>query len=297
MVRIALLLLVAGGCDLVIAIEEPAPTACGPYGSLTPVAFDPLIEAPYGFSVRANGMLGAVTARVAGVTHTYVIQLDDTGVWRLHSNPARNTGLGAVRDGSIGDRGATEVDELYGATGEPGATFTWIFATPTWGTDANPIKQDQLYDVTVGNVVEVVEEIDGVIVPQRKRAVVTLTPDDGVGKNLLLFTDLLAPYAGALWNDDPERTDPINRDPDESPSQGVLTDDLFTLVYAARRRGGSSDLYVSRRDDVTRQWRPGTRLRGVNTDADELEPWINRDCSTLYFFRDGVTYQAQRVDE
>jgi len=302
--RVVLLLLAVSGCDRVF-LEEPAPPICGPYGEPRPLAFVPELVEPHGFSVRRDGSLGAVTARVAGVTGVYVVEErpPGSGAWGLAS-PARNVGLprGALAGGTIAELDLAGQDELYAWTGTPDRTEVqgYRFAGTSWGGTNVPLLRNAEFDITVGNVVEVVEVVEGVLVAQRKRGVLTLAPADG-GKSLLVFADQVAPYvdAGAerTWDDIPERTRPLNEDASVHPSRGVLTQDLAILVYAARVDGGDSELYASRIDDVEKTWRPGQRLLDVSTAGDEVEPWIDGDCSTLYFHRDGVTYRADRLVE
>ncbi|MBA3396326.1 MAG: hypothetical protein H0T89_27090 [Deltaproteobacteria bacterium] len=295
MLRLAVLLVLTGACDKVFAIEAPAPAACGPFGEPVPLVFAESISDPHGFSTRSDQAIGAVTATVGGQTHLYVVAQID-GVW-TPTEPARNAGLADVLQGAIADPDCFGVEELLGAVGSTRQALLYGFST-AWSPDSgNPVMRDSEFDVTAGNLVEVVDLVDEELVPQRKRAVVVKSPTDGIGKNVLLFVDLLFPYADNIWDEQPERTRPINDDRSISPSSGVLTSDLFTLVYAARRDGGGSDLFVSRRDEVDKNWYPGVQLIGVNTDADELSPWINADCSTIYFERDGVTYAANRVDD
>ncbi len=292
--HLAVLLTLMGACDKVFAIEAPPRAVCGPYAEPVPLELHGAISDPHGFTTRSDQAIGAVIATVGGQTQLYVVAQID-GVWT--PEPTRNAGLADVLQGSIADRDFFGTEELLGTVGNPAQALVYRFST-AWSPDsANPVMRDSEFDVTVGNLVEVVDLVDEEYVPQLKRAVVVKAPENGVGKNVLVFVDLRFPYAENVWDDQPERTKPINDDLSISPSSGVLTSDLFTLVYAARRDGGDSDLHVSRRDEVDKNWYPGVQLIGVNTGADELSPWINADCSRLYFERDGVTYAADRVDE
>lgn len=297
---LVLLLLAASGCDRVFLDEPPAPV-CGPFGAPEPLTFAAELEAPHGFSVRGDGSLGAVTARVDGQNGVYVVR-EDAGAWSLVAG-ARNTGLprGPLAGGAIAEVDLAGQDELYAWTGVPARTEVqgYRFVGTSWGGTNLTLLRNPDFDVTAGNVVEVVEDVGGEPVAQRKRAVLTLTPADGT-KSLLVFADQLAPYLdGGLergWDDAPERTRPLNEVREIDPSRGVVTRDLAILVYAARVAGGDSDLYASRIDDVEKTWGPGVKLVGVNTAADEVEPWIDEDCATLYFHRDGVTYRATRLE-
>ena len=83
-----------------------------------------------------------------------------------------------------------------------------------------------------------------------------------------------------------------------SPNGGVLTTDREKLVYSATvGKNTRSELFSSFRIDDKFAHGPNVVIQGVKSDADLTEPWINSDCSTLYFRRDGVTWMATAVDD
>ena len=83
-----------------------------------------------------------------------------------------------------------------------------------------------------------------------------------------------------------------------NPNGGVMTADHNRLVYSAKvGTSSNSRLFASER--IRDEFSPGPELRieGVDGDADLTEPWINGDCSALYFRRDNVTWMAAAVDD
>ena len=66
--------------------------------------------------------------------------------------------------------------------------------------------------------------------------------------------------------------------------QAVMTDDRGKLVYSARF-GTHADIFAVAESDARTFDELGGSVTIVNTDDDEVEPWINADCSKLYFRR------------
>jgi hypothetical protein len=78
------------------------------------------------------------------------------------------------------------------------------------------------------------------------------------------------------------RTAPLNNDPGNF-GQAVLTEDQAKLVYSMTTT--SADIYASAQSPA-RDFGPGNLLDDiVNTDDDEVEPWIDATCMKLYFRR------------
>jgi len=69
-------------------------------------------------------------------------------------------------------------------------------------------------------------------------------------------------------------------------SQPTLSADGNSLIFASDRPGGYGgiDLYISTKDQVTKQWGPPQNLGPkINTPGDEKTPFIHSDSETLYF--------------
>ena len=77
---------------------------------------------------------------------------------------------------------------------------------------------------------------------------------------------------------------------------GVMTADHEILVYTAKV--GEEDMsraFASRRERDT--YSPGVELiiDDLSSDASITEPWINEDCTTLYFRESDRTWVAEAV--
>lgn len=69
-------------------------------------------------------------------------------------------------------------------------------------------------------------------------------------------------------------------------SQPTVSADGNSIIFASDRPGGYGgiDLYVTRRDPVTKQWGAAVNLGpNINTAGDEKTPFIHSDSETLYF--------------
>jgi hypothetical protein len=84
---------------------------------------------------------------------------------------------------------------------------------------------------------------------------------------------------------------------------GFLSDDGLLLLYTIDPEGDEQhgDLYFSVRESVDDEFSTSQPLEGVNTAAEERDPWLSPDGETLYFVsdRDGEDdldiYAARRV--
>ena len=73
-------------------------------------------------------------------------------------------------------------------------------------------------------------------------------------------------------------------------SQPTISYDGNTLIFSSNRPGGlgGTDLYMSERNPQTNQWGPPKNLGAVlNTDKNELTPFLHSDSQTLYFSSKG----------
>lgn len=92
-------------------------------------------------------------------------------------------------------------------------------------------------------------------------------------------------FEGGRWSK-PENISSINTS--EWESQPCLSYDGKELFFVrSNRRQGTSDIFVARRDEEGR-WSQAYRLDTViNTDGNEMAPFIHHDGTTLYFSSDG----------
>jgi hypothetical protein len=95
----------------------------------------------------------------------------------------------------------------------------------------------------------------------------------------------------------------VNSDQSESVD-GFLTPDGLTLYFSSTRNlGQRGDLFVAQRSSLNDAFSEPRLLNGVNTVADERDPWLSRDGQTLYFasdrpnldFEQYAIYRSQRA--
>src|SRR5690606_9964352 len=84
---------------------------------------------------------------------------------------------------------------------------------------------------------------------------------------------------------------------------GFLSEDGLLLLYTIDPEGDEEqgDLYFSVRDTVDEKFSTAQPIEGVNTAAEERDPWLSPDGETLYFVSDRDSegdrdiYVARRV--
>jgi hypothetical protein len=296
-VRVVAVLLVLSGCDIVLQISpvEVIPPVCGPFGVPTPVLFaQRLLDGQvHDFSVDGTGTIGAAYVKLGGISK--LTMLAKTGdVWDVDPIAGRNVGL-EDRQGHVNLNGELDVAIVT----MPGAgVYHYIFGGTQWQQDTSPgnsvLDVDSMYELLPGNEIDVFDPAINEV--NYKRAVITKHPASGVGKNVLMIVFREAPFNSAhLWTEDRARMQPLNNVATVSPSQGVLTEDMTKLVYAAKTEASAtSDLFVAEQS-TDRTFDAGQYLDSLNTpDHDEDEPWIDATCSTIWFRRDGVTLMANK---
>ncbi len=95
-------------------------------------------------------------------------------------------------------------------------------------------------------------------------------------------------YISGEWTE-PARVEGIN-DPVYWDSQPSLASDGKTLYFASDRKGGYGgvDLYKTIKNTATGLWSPPENLGHViNTNGNEMSPFVHSDFQTLYFSSDG----------
>ncbi len=293
--RYILLLLCASGCDLVIPLTEPSPAPCGPYATVTAVAFDAALEDPSDFSIAYDGVHGMVRARVhvpSNPTATFtgpVPIVDNAGTWTLDTT--RFTGI-----------------NTFGLTGGhilgDGTVFGWIdhVASGTlpkldryrfvnqWGIDGAPessmLETDFSKNLRPGN--EIVLPVDG----GQLRFFVEIKADydDPTKRKQIVIRQK---FVGDPWINTAQ-ADKIANTERLDPSAAVMNLEHDVLVYAARESGGKSRLWAANRNKQKDEFEIGSPIPlDAEDDLDDTEPWIAQSCGTLYFRRGGITYKAE----
>jgi hypothetical protein len=282
-VRLALVLYCLPGCDFVLGISpvEVAPAAaCGPFGPAVAVTLNGFGAGLTDFSVSGDGQLATVAVKGAS-PRAGVPAATDGSAWTYDAT--RSAGL----DATISAHLTLRANDLFGVVRIVQTNllevhrFAYAAAwNPLSGPPDSVIASDPQQNVVVGNEVEVGPPPDNIT----SFATVLIGPDSN-GGSYQLRARVKKPALIQSWRDDFEM-EMINQA--GRPGQGVLTADVFTLVYSSTVRGApSADLYVAHRDSTGKPFDLGVKLEApLSTDAsDEVEPWIDGTCQTLYFRR------------
>jgi hypothetical protein len=171
--------------------------------------------------------------------------------------------------------GVTEASSMVASVGR------FVFVGSVWAQNTGDavIANDPQQNVFVGNEVEVGDPPDNIT----SFATVLLGPDSASSYQLRARIKKPGPVGQQVWNDDLEMTE-INMA--GTPGQAVLTADVLTLVYAMKLAGtDQTDIYVSQRETTGHTFELGVPIAAVQSDQDEVEPWIDATCSTVYFRR------------
>ena len=291
-----LALLVLVGCDDVLGINQfPSVTSlCGPYGPPTVVQFDPALQHPNDFSVGSDLIHGLVTANVGGVTGPTPIVFDDgSATWKVDTRPNVQKVLPMISGAHMGVNTAmTGNDDVYGWSlhdiiAQP-EIRRYMYNGSQWVADAAFLAESTTQDLMTGNEVET--DAGGGLVS--RYLVEILAPKDGVGRNSI---DVLVATPGSGNFVTSGFVGPINTDPAMfDPRGGALTGDHERLVYATSV-GDSTEVHLYEAALAREQFQPGNPISSLDAPGvSDDQPWINADCSTIWFRRNGMTLTAQR---
>jgi len=287
-VRIALVLLALGGCDYAFGIKKviPPPAPCGPFLSVTEVPITGVTE-PRGFSISADEQLALVTGKDSnGVTRPIPLHWNGSA-WA--PDPAMQGGLMSGMKGANlapsepmpdtrNDYTGPVAPVMLLSSGQPLAVARYYLSNGTWTMDTNeqPFTEPS-YDVLPGNVVLVAgsDPFDRV----RHTVLTFVALDPTMDQNQIQIAANSPPSFTLLLKN---RTDEVNST-GLGFGQSVMTEDKSKLVFSAKS-GAQYDLFASAQDDV-RNFQAGGLIKSLDTDDDEVEPWIDATCSKLYFRR------------
>jgi len=299
--RVVAFALLLVGCDLAWQLErETPPPVCGPFGAPSLVPFHPELIDPKDFSVDSSGMRGMIYAmypRASRPTGVHSIKLVND-VWR--ADPARDGGVLDRLDG--------------GHIAEDNFAVGWLVEE---GGDRPEIREYQFFPNTppsgawASGTSGLVDPLQGqtstggnmIVLPYAGvatiRFMVTILMSDRVGDPNTMRIFQLFPNE-TQWELTPQ-ADPLKTAREKvNPNGGVMTADHDKLVYSAKVGTdplAPSRLYASKR--VRDEYEHGAPLiiEDVDGDADLTEPWINADCTRVYFRQDGATWMADAVDD
>jgi hypothetical protein len=289
-----LLLLVGGGCDLVIPLTEPTEAACGPFASIAPVVFDDSLEEPSDFSTHYDGTHGMVRARVKlpanpAMTYTGPVPIvfdESTLAWKLDGPRLLNLSSFRLDGGHL--LGDGSVFGWKDRTTNPSAPPSLVrySLSGMWTADGSgDVLDDPSKNMRPGNEIVLPLENNGFLrfFPQVRLG------NDASERNQIVIRQK---FVNENWVNT-DQADPIANSTSVNPSAAVMTADHGVLVYAASQNGGKQRIFASRRDR-TDQYQIGTQLAlDADAELDDTEPWIGETCATLYFRRGGITYRAQ----
>lgn len=298
MLRFVALAVMLVGCDLAWQLERDLPPpVCGPFSAPEPVPFHAELVEPRDFSVDSSGTRGLIYAqypRTTRPTGVHAIKLVDDE-WR--ADPARDNGAITSLDGAH----IAEDNFAIGWLIEEGVDRPEIreyefFPGPgAWNQGTSGLVDPlQGQTSTGGNLI--VLPYAGVATI---RFMVTILMSERVGDPNTMRIFQLFPNE-TQW-ELTAQADPLKTSKAKiSPSGGVMTADHNKLVYAAKIGNDTlapSRLYGSVR--IANEYEEGDPLiiEGVDGDDDLTEPWINADCSKLYFRKDAATWMADAVDD
>jgi hypothetical protein len=273
------------GCQVAFGLDHVDDTtlACGPYAKPVPVMFDESLATAHDLSVLDDGIHGAVVTDFDNLSSMQPVMLDSGGTW-VPDLATGSTGLTTLRGHRVAldrilatdtSKANHEVD-VYTLTGT-----MWAAITPI--VDADPS-----YELYAGNERDV---LTGTVMSYRR--VTLVKRHTAANHSQIVVTNLDMAVDPTSFHEDLPRTALLNSQTDVQPTHAEMTDDRKTIVYAAAATGEQSDLFVTTFDDTQLAWPPGQRIGSLDTSGAEDEPWINADCSRIWFRRDGVVYQAE----
>lgn len=294
MVRGALLLLAVSGCDLALGVKhvDEQQGACGPYTKLTEIPISGVV-APRGFSISADETMALVTG-TDGAGQTRPIPLRWNGSsWE--PDMSMQKGLDAsMKYANLAAAEATPMGMTYtGAVAPVMLVSTRVSASlevgryywsgTTWTQDQNQGSFAVAgYDVFPGNT-NVRVGTGGADDRVRSTVFWEVALNTSEGGNKIAVTANDPNNLNKFTLADKGRTIGLNN-AGLGLGQAVMTEDRSKLVFATKT-GAHADIYAVEQsaeahtfDDVGAGVGPL-----VNTGNDEVEPWINEDCSKLYF--------------
>jgi hypothetical protein len=296
-VRIVLVLLVASGCDIALSIThvEPQEGACGPFLSVKPITITGVTD-PRGFSVNADETMAVVTGKDASDQTKPIVLMKVGEEWQ--PDPTMQMGLvNGQKGATLAPSEPTPVGFTYpgdmlrpamllstiptGATKAQVGRYYW--SGTTWTVDTNQeVFSIGGYDVFPGNVWTRVGATNTDIDRVRHTVLWMITQDPSEGPNKVA---ILANSPPSFTLEDKARTVGFNS-LGKRIGQAVMTEDRAKLVYSALS-GTASDIFAVEQNPESRTFDTGGGVVGgmVNTGDSEVEPWINANCSKLYFRR------------
>ena len=287
MSRRLLFVLALAGCDRVFGLErDMEPPVCGPFGPPEPVTFAQELGAVNDLSVDATGNRGMVYANLGnGVTTAWrgphAVMRNGEGTWvqdKVRDKPVLNS-LDGAHITADGNGAMSWIESPRGVMAN-----VLTFAGGAWSTVAQDVVERETdKDVHIGNVIDLPVG-PGLI---QRFAVEIRLPFDRLSPGELRIIQRIP--TDSFWMVTGQATPLNTATPRLDLNGGVMTADHDILVYTAVvGKEKRSRIFASRR--IRDTYHPGVELiiDGVDNDASITEPWINADCTQLYY-REGDT--------
>lgn len=286
--RLVFALVALTGCQVAFGLDSldaPAKLACGPYAAATPVAFDPALAGAHDLSVVEDGMHGAVVIDSDNLSRTVPVALDAAGTTWIPDPGAGTNGLSTLRGHRIA------IDRIIATDTSKGnvEVDVYMLSGTLWGAVAPVVDGDAAFELYAGTERD---QLTGSTATYR-RVTLVKRHTSVANRSQIVVTNLDLASDPTSFHEDLNRTALLNSQTDVQPTHAEMTGDRRTIVYAAAASGEKSDLFVTTFDDSQTAWPPGERIAELDTAGAEDEPWVNADCSRIWFRRDGVVYQAQ----
>jgi hypothetical protein len=292
-VRHVVAMLALAGCDLVFGTKylDPESALCGPFGVPELVVFDPVLGAPTDLSVAADGVHGLVYAMYNTTLGPTPVVFDAAHQWWTPDTARYASGALAMLKLKGGHIGATGI-----------SVFAWIdhneqaipalyelHYTATWSPFVPDVADSSPFDLFSGQEVETDagSNTSYRYLVEIFEPTLTVTPH----KIEILAASPADPHAFKPSG----FVEPLNRETSIDVISGALTADHQILVYAASQAGRNEyQLYVTQL--VHNEFQvgapiPSLLVPGKTTD----QPWLDPDCSTIWFRRDRVTWVAHKM--
>jgi hypothetical protein len=285
--RRLLLLLALGGCDRVFGLDrEVPPPVCGPFGPPEEVTFASQLGDAHDLSVEPGGQRGMVFASAGGWIGAHAVKPgQDPNSWDL--DPARDRdNLRSVNSAHVTSDGAA-MGWLLGTRGHMISMLT--FSATMWSASTETIEQPLDSDATIGNVIVLPA---GSVLKLKVATQIVRVTEDAPGALVILERN----PTGTTWSATQQAL-PFSMAKTPYDFDGaVLTADHERLVYTARIGNDKKPrAFATRRSND--RFAPGVELiiDGVDPDSGITEPWIDEDCTELYFRNDDRTWVTTAV--
>lgn len=294
MPRRLLLVLALGGCDRVFGLARDMGTpVCGPFGTPIAVDFAPALGAVNDFSVDTTGTYAMVYANLAnGSTAAWrgphALVKDSNGTWI--QDAARDKPVLSSLDGAhLTGTGAGAVGWIDSPRGVMANVLS--FVNGSWTTVVGDVVEKEIdKDVHLGNVIDL-PVAPGLV--QRFAVELRLSFDRASPGELRIIQRI---PTDASWMVTGQAAPLGAATPALDFNGGVMTADHEILVYTATvEKEKHSRAFASRRTRDT--FGPGVELLidGVRGDASITEPWINADCTQLYYREGDTTWVTEAL--